>query len=268
MRIICIVFFLLACGNEPKESAITPPEKMDTATRPVPNIAPADTDYNFVKDTTTDVVPAAPIVKKPSGIYRFFMPYEEDKNVLHTVAFYPTTYRLQEEYPGKQDSVVVTEGTWAPSEGAIWLYRDQIVRARYTWKEDTLQYYSPRLRQRFSLEKLTPAIVNTVWQAKKKEGSFLYGVGTEPFWSVEVNKQDSIVLNMPDWDAPLQVGLTSSDIGKDSAVYTATGDSLHITVYPFFCSDGMSDFLYTRRVKMVYKGKTYHGCGEMLRQAH
>jgi uncharacterized membrane protein len=39
-------------------------------------------------------------------------------------------------------------------------------------------------------------------------------------------------------------------------------------IYPRFCSDGMSDFLYTQQVKMVYKGKTYKGCGERLHPAH
>lgn len=237
----------------------------NTASAPVhPEIA-ADTDSNVSPDTPAETVPPLPPTKKPAGIYRFLLPYEGGSKILHTVSFSPANYRLQEEYPGKKDSVVITEGTWAPSEGFIWLYKDQIVRGRYTWKGDTLQYYSPRLKKRFSMETLSPVVVNEIWQAKKKEGTQLYGVGNEPFWSVEVTGKDSVVLNMPEWTAPLSLKLAAAAPAKDSTVYTAENDSLSVTVYPLFCNDGMSDFLYTRRVKVVYRGQTYRGCGEVLR---
>jgi uncharacterized membrane protein len=264
--VIFVCFFLLSCGSEPKEVSVTTQTK-EITTAPSTQIIAADTDNSFAKDTTTDIVPVVRPTKKPSGIYRFLSPYEGSQKILHTIAFYPGTYRLQEEYPGKKDSIVVTEGTWAPSEGVIWLYKDQIVRGRYTWKGDTLQYYSPRLKKNFSMAKLSPVTANKIWQTKKGGGTLLYGVGNEPFWSVEVNNQDSIVLNMPDWNTPLRVKMTATDIARDSTVYAAPNDSLHITVYPFFCNDGMSDFLYTRKVKMTYKGQTYKGCGEVLRSA-
>ena len=260
-------FLLFSCGPEPKEPTISPATQT-TAPAPATQITSSDTDNSLAMDTARLDTPVLPPTRKPNGVYRLLLPDEEGKNILHTISFSPTAYRLQEEYPGKKDSVVVTTGTWAPSGGFIWLYRDQIARGRYKWKGDTLQYYSPRQKKSFSLEKLTPAAANKVWQTKKQEGAILYGVGNEPFWSVEVRPDDSLVLNMPDWSAPLRAKITAKDKSGDSAVYTAANDSLQLTVYPIFCNDGMSDFLYTQKFKVVYKGQTYSGCGEVLRTVH
>jgi uncharacterized membrane protein len=263
--------FLLACGTKPKETTVATQAtnttvKTDTPAMPTPI---ADTSaISTEENTSADEPPITPTVKKPSGVYRFLLPYGEDKKILHTIAFYPASFRLQEEYPGKKDSIVITEGTWSPSEGYIWLYKDQIVRGRYTWKGDTLQYFSPRFKKNFSMHKLIPAMENEVWRTKRQEGTVLYGVGNEPFWSVEVNKHDSIVLNMPDWAAPLQMKLSATNASKDSTVYTAENDSLRVTVYPLFCNDGMSDFLYTQRVKVAYRGQSYKGCGEVWQPTH
>lgn len=264
--VIYSCFLLLACGSEPKEKTDSATTK-ETTPAPVTKIVSSDTDSNLALDDEVKPAPAVQITQKPSGIYRFFLPYEGGQKIRHTIAFYPGTYRLQEEYGEKKDSIVITEGTWAPSSGYIWLYKDQIVRGRYTWKGETLQYYSPQLKKTFSMTKLSPAVSNRVWQVKKKEGVYLYGVGTEPFWSVEVTGTDSLVLNMPDWNIPLRAKLETTSLARDSTVYSTANDSLQVTVYSQFCNDGMSDFLYTKKVKVFYKGETYSGCGEVLQQS-
>jgi uncharacterized membrane protein len=251
--------YLAACGTGPEERSVSKVEKT-TVTNELPS-ASLDTSVSFAKDTSSHASYAVAEIKRPSGIYQFIFPYQGDEKILHTVAFYPGTYRLQEEYIGKPDSVVVTEGTWTPSQGFIWLYKEQLVRGRYTWKGDTLQYFNPGSAKKFSLARLTPASSNAVWRNKEKEGAILYGVGNEPFWSVEVSRHDSAVLSMPEWTSPLRVKLSSTNLTKDSTVYIADDDSLRIVVLPFFCSDGMSDFAYSNRVLVTYKGRTYQGCG-------
>lgn len=263
--ILYCCIFILSCGMEPKEEKRTVSYSTDTVATTSPEIA-ADTDISFARDTVTIIPPKRTPVKRPTGTYEFLLAEENGSKVLHTIAFYQGTFRLQEEY--NRDSIVVTEGTWAPTREFIWLYKDQVVRGRYTWKGDTLQYFSPRLNKMFAMNKLTPVTGNAVWQNKKREGQQLYGVGTEPFWSVEITKNDSIVVNMPDWKAPLRAKITESKADGDSAVYRAGNDSLRLVVYPYFCSDGMSDFLYTRRIALLYKGQAYQGCGEFLRSSH
>jgi uncharacterized membrane protein len=265
--IIVCCLLLLACGSEPQNAAITTARK-DSTPAVLPPSPSEDPDTIFTPDTETKITAVLPAIKKPSGIYRFLLPAEGSTQILHTVSFSPGTFRLQEEFRGKGDSTVITEGTWAPSSGFIWLYKDQIVRGRYTWKGDTLQYYSPRLKKTFTMAKLSPASANKVWQTKKKEGIYLYGVGTEPFWSVELTNGDSMVLNMPDWSTPLRTRLSNTSLARDSTVYSAAFDSLELTVYPFFCNDGMSEFLYRQKIKINYKGQTYRGCGEVLATNH
>jgi hypothetical protein len=203
--LVCGCLYLLSCGTGPDDKA-SYTRATDSSFTHASELPVTNNDLNFAKDEqVTEELPATPPVKKPSGVYRFLLPEENGKKILHTVSFSTNTFRLQEEYSDKRDSIVVSQGTWAPSAGFIWLYRDQVVRGRYSWKGDTLQYYSPRLKKSFAMEKLTSVRVNNVWQTKKAEGATLYAVGTEPFWSVELTRQDSLVLNMPDWNAPLRL---------------------------------------------------------------
>ena len=260
----CVLLFSCAQEPEKKESVVF--SSTDTLTQSAPVVTTADTDISFARDTVIQKKPKRTVLKRPSGTYRFLLPAEGGEKILHTVVFYPGTFRLQEEY--NRDSIVVTEGTWAPSHDFIWLYKDQVVRGRYTWKGDTLQYFSPQQNKTFSMTWLAPVTTNAVWQTKRREGKRLYGIGTEPFWSVEITKNDSIVVNMPDWKAPLRVKITESMTTTDSAVFRTGSDSLRLVVYPYFCSDGMSDFLYTKRLELVYNGQTYRGCGEFLHSSH
>ena len=250
-------FSIAACGNETEQAAMASPSPDPAlANAPSQSETVADTTTSFAKDTAF-TKPTVPVIKRPSGIYQFSYPYDGNTHILHTVAFYPGTFRLQEEYSGKKDSIVITEGTWAPSQGFIWLYKDQLARGRYKWNGDTLQYYSPQRKQSFSLSKMTLASSNKVWMDKKAEGMKFFAIGTEPFWSVEINRHDTIILNMPDWTQPLRAKISS----KNEGVYSAVSDSLQVAVLPYFCSDGMSDFIYTNKVTVTHRGKTYKGCG-------
>lgn len=249
-------FFLAACGNNNEETIAAPPAQLPTVATPVTTVA-NDTQTSFAK--SNDTVAFLSPVNRPSGIYQFMLPYGK-YSILHTVAFSDGRYRLQEEYLEK-DSTVVDEGTWTPSQGFIWLYRGQLVRGRYSWKGDTLQYFSPRLGRMFSMTKQTLAGNGPVWREKAAAGAVFYGVGTEPFWSVEIDRRNLLTVSMPEWTAPLKIKNANRVQTNDSTVYTSVSDSLQVVTYPYFCSDGMSDFTYTTRVKFVYKGQAYNGCG-------
>jgi hypothetical protein len=113
-------------------------------------------DANSAIIDTLNVVPL-PVIKKvnpPNGIYRTVLPM--NGTMEQTVAFNKDfTYQLQEKYNNnKTDSIVITEGTWAPSDGAIWLYKDQVMRGRYNWKGEDLQYFSPLYKKYFSMHSL------------------------------------------------------------------------------------------------------------------
>ena len=79
----------------------------------------------------------------------------------------------------------------------------------------------------------------------------------------EVNDKDSISFQLADWATGLKLKLLSSENNKDSAVFTAQNDStsLRLVVFPYFCSDGMSDMIYKNRIRLQYNNKVYTGCG-------
>ncbi|MGZ5189368.1 MAG: copper resistance protein NlpE N-terminal domain-containing protein [Flavisolibacter sp.] len=203
------------------------------------------------------------VVKKPSGIYQTRLAYKG--GILHTIAFHNDgSYQLQEKYiTAKKDSVVITRGNWSPSDGYIWLYKDQVVNGRYRWKGDSLQYFSPLTKESFSMQSLTDANENAAWRKRAELGVSIVGIGNEPFWNIEVMRQDSISITMPEWKQPLILKISTASSSADSIAYVAKNDStnLRVTLFPFFCSDGMSDYVYSNKMRVWFNDKVYEGCG-------
>ncbi len=250
-------------------SCTLPEEKEIPIARPVTNSVQLHTnDSNAANQDDTSPLPIPPVrvIKRPYGIYQGVL--HVNGKMQQTIAFYPDyTFQLQETYPvKKEDSVVRTSGNWSPSDGYIWLYKDQVVRGRYKWKGDTLQYVTPAMRKSFSLNHMSDAMDNETWKAKKKEGMELFGTGTEPFWSVAY-QQDSISFQLADWTQPLHIKLSKTLRTSDSVAYYADNDSTHlsVTVFPYFCNDGMSDFVYSNRVRILYNNQVYKGCGMLFK---
>ena len=90
----------------------------------------------------------------------------------------------------------------------------------------------------------------------------LRGVGTEPFWSIEVNK-DTLKFtgaDLPERTTP-NSGVTMSSAAE--GVFSGTtedGVALKITLTSGPCSDGMSDRTYPLTAKVQVADATYNGC--------
>ena len=245
--------FLAGC-QLPAEKKAREAQLSDTVMPPNWESHDTSHDAKSAEDTPL-IVPKAAAQKDPKGYYQTTLP----GGIEHIVAFYSDhSYQLQERY--KKDSLVVIRGNWSPSNGFIWLYKDQIVRARYRWKGDALEYYSPALKKGFGMSTMVDIAGNKVWREKKAEGISFFGIGNEPFWSVEI-KADSVAFRLADWKESLRTSLALTRETSDSLVYDS-GDSLRITILPFFCSDGMSDHIYGHAVKVTYKNQLYQGCGQ------
>ena len=254
-----LLIFLSACSLPEQKKAKEEAQRQDATVLQSNDINAAATN-NTDADTSTALPPVQPI-RKPSGIYQTILPF--DNKIEQTVVFNKDlTYRLEEKYPDR-DSIVVTEGTWTPSDGYIWLYKDQIVRARYKWNGDKLQYYSPQLQKSFPMNALQDIMQNDPWKNKAKGGTIVYGIGNEPFWRIEYDDKDTISFQLADWERPVKMKMSSSFNTKDSIGYIAQNDSgkIHLTIFPYFCSDGMSDFTYHNKIKVQYNQQVYNGCG-------
>jgi uncharacterized membrane protein len=68
---------------------------------------------------------------------------------------------------------------------------------------------------------------------------------------------------LSEWKQPLKLKTDSSFNNSDSLSYTARNDStqLRVTIFPHFCSDGMSDFVYRNKVRVHYNQQVFTGCG-------
>lgn len=252
---ICIV---LASCTLPEEKKIQ--EEMDSVDKTM--ITTLDSNAAIFQ------VPEPPVittekVKDPNGIYQVLLP--SNGKMEQTISFSAdNTYRLQEVYyPGKKDSIITSTGTWAPSNGYIWIYEDQLVRGRYSWKGDVLQYFNPLSKKDFSMHRLNDILGNKVWAKRKQQSIKVFGIGNEPFWSIELNKDDSLVFRMSDWSKPLRMKVISSNKTNQSQTLIARNDStdLQLIIYPLFCSDGMSDYVYPRKTRVIHNGKVFNGCG-------
>jgi len=256
--IFLLLFIASACTLPEKKKENQLPQKSDTT-----SLATNDTNAATIDTSAAIILPIVQKIKSPSGIYGATIPL--NSTIEQIVAFNPDlTYQLQEKYfNGERDSIVITEGTWVPSDGFIWLYKDQITRGRYKWKGDTLQYCSALLKRNFSMRHLKDAMQNGDWREKSKQGIVAFGAGTEPFWNIEIDNKDSVSFLLSEWDHPLKMKMQSSFKTNDSTSYIAHNDAVHmsVTIFPYFCNDGMSDLTYRNKVRVHYNQQIYNGCG-------
>ena len=254
------IFFLLvyACGNVGREPSImASPDSL-------PRIIEEDTLSNVTPEDTSTITLQNSPVKKPYGTYRYYSTVDSIR-MEHTIKFFTNqNFRLEEKY--HNDRIVSTYGTWAVSNGSIWTYRQQLLRGRYQWKNNVLQYTSPE--KNYPLEKLPEISENKTWKEKRKQGIAFFGVGNEPFWNIEVGPADSILFRMAEWNKPVKFKITGKSNTSDSLYYSgATQDSILITltILPYFCSDGMSDFIYPKKIRVNYNQQEFSGCGMLYK---
>lgn len=127
----------------------------------------------------------------------------------------------------------------------------------------TLNYIDLKSGVRIPLRPLQNIMTNATWKSKKEEGLEFFGVGTEPFWSISIDEQKSMVLEMADWPKPTTFKPSKPIVSNDSTVYQTGKDTakLKVVIYNRFGSDGMSDHTYPNSVTVYYKKAVLHGSG-------
>jgi len=212
-------------------------------------------------------IPAPPKpVKKPEGIYHTVLE-ANGTTVEHIIHFRNNgSFRLQERWRGS-DSVVTVEGTWNPSDGYIWLYRGQLVHGRYAWKGETLQYVQPGQQKTFAMTALPQITASKAWIDKGEAGTRFFGIGNEPFWSIELGAGDTLSFHLAEWKEPLRIKAGRATGQGDSTVIEARNDtaSIKVVILSRFCSDGMSDYIYGNEVRLQYNQQSFSGCGHLYR---
>jgi uncharacterized membrane protein len=202
--------------------------------------------------------------RPPEGVFQATLPCNDCKGLQHTIAFHnDLSYQLEEMHMGK-NTTTQTRGHWKPANGIISLYDQQKIAAQYQWKGDTLVLMNAN--RQIPLQQRSLASGLDVWKKKSAAGIDFFGVGNEPFWNVEVDENKQIQFHLSDWPAPRKFASVQPVISADSIVYLTKNDSasLRITIYNRFCSDGMSDNIYTSEVKVLFNKQVYRGCGQVF----
>ena len=95
-------------------------------------------------------------------------------------------------------------------------------------------------------------------QDRHQKGMVFYAVGNEPFWSLDLKKNDQFIFNV--LDGPNITFPKTKPETDGKTTYYKTGDTLiSITQEP--CNDTMSEEIFEYSVSIRHKGVTYFGCG-------
>ncbi len=233
----------------------------------------SDTTENYSDSVDTvrrvvimDTLRGSSIPSVPAGVYSL----NNNSNVYYVKLNDDKTYMLQPAEHNKRSALQKTEGSWAIEGDEVLLHNGRTVVAKLNVANDSIrltEMNGSAVKQPLMLQKHELAGQDTAWTRKAALGMEFYGVGNEPFWNIEIDDQGKTIFKMADWKQPLSL---------KTAKASAKGDSIHyvfndagktaVTIYNTYCNDGMSDRLYTRKVRVKHKGQTYSGCGEYFNQ--
>lgn len=227
---------------------------------------------NLVTDSSlannnTDTILTGYIDTTLAGIYQAVLPCIGCENRLHTIMLNADgTFRLEEEFIGKGLGPSVTRGTWLRNKNEVKLVMGNVALQTYFLQNDSLILAGPSGEKNdatnYTVNKM-PSNKHTAWQDKWKSGVDFFGIGTEPFWSISIQNKKQVILKFAGREQPIIVEAPTPSDFSDSLVYEykGKGNQLRVTIYPRFCNDGMSDFLYEQSVHVMYNGLLLKGCG-------
>lgn len=214
----------------------------------------------------------------PLGFYQGMLPCKTCEGVQRTIMFDRDDYTMEELNWGRGTSASKTQGTWSKENGLFVLSQKGRVISKYKLVKDSLintEYNGARipdsLSSQYVLFKKNTSPQNVSWNQRRSEGIDIVGNGTEPFWSIEIDKEKLILFRLADTDKPVIIPIEKPVMTKDSVVYSVSTDAgapLKISISSRFCNDGMSDHLYEYKMTVWFKGKVYKGCAVVLNDSY
>lgn len=105
------------------------------------------------------------------------------------------------------------------------------------------------------------------WDAARARGVVLRGLGTEPFWSVEVQGGGTPTLSAELDAGERQLDAIAVEAAADGSSFsgrTAEGTAVSLTLVEGDCSDGMSDQTYPASIELRIGEEVLRGCGARL----
>lgn len=208
----------------------------------------------------------------PTGAFQGIFPCTDCDGIQQTILFNnDKTFKEEQMIWSKNESPKMSTGNWQRKNGRIILSQNNTPVMELIKKEDTL--FAVNINgviinnsSKYALIKRPLAGASPLWDKKRLQGINFAASGNEPFWSLEIDYEKFISFKLADWKKPVITGIEKPVLNKDSIFYKLKTDTTKwsITIFPQFCNDGMSDYLYQYKVNVNYNGILYKGCGIML----
>lgn len=260
LRLLCLLGIIICCACNASTNSDANGTVRDTT-----GLIP---DSTAVYDTLVQVSPRDTVL---FGFYQGMLPCQDCQGIRHTLMIKDSgRFKLEEFVLGKDMFPEKLEGRWTRLDDSLRLQANRQIIATYYIAKDTLKlaYRQGRpnidsLSDNYAVIRQPSAAANHVWKKRFQSGADFYGIGNEPFWSIEVDNEKSITFRLADLPNPVTFPAAPPRVDKDSIFYSTSsgGAKLEVTIYNEFCNDGMSDNLYEHRVHVRYKGETFKGCG-------
>jgi uncharacterized membrane protein len=208
----------------------------------------------------------------PLGAYQGIFPCKDCDGIQQTILFnIDKTFREEQMIWSKNESPKISEGKWQYKNGKIELTQNNediidLIKKRDTLFAANINGVVVNNSSKYILTKRNLADNNPMWNKKRLRGVDLAGMGNDPFWNLEIDYGKNILFKLADWKKPVIASMEKPLINKDSTIYKLKSDTTKwsVTIFPEFCNDGMSDYLYQYKVNVKYNGILYKGCGVML----
>lgn len=219
--------------------------------------------------------------QKIAGQYQGLTPCADCEGIEYLITLQPDfTYLGAKVYRGKNDQPYPLSGRWkftadnrielrdAPSPDYV--YRFEIGENQIILLDRDGRRVTGELADRYILWKdgfapTQPEGGDDPFAAKRAGGVDFLGLGTEPFWAIELDFDQNIRFTTADGDSLVAPSVPGQM--QDGALHyeTNTGaGELKIVLRRETCSDGMSDRDYAYSVSVAVKGQEYKGCGVLL----
>jgi uncharacterized membrane protein len=247
--VFSLVAFLASCNERPSERT---------------------NDAKPVADTT---VAAVALPRSASGYYEGVFPCTDCQGIQQKLLILAgNKVRTEETKMGTNAAPLSADGSWrlddslltvsAGGKSMVYYYQDSLLVVRDSAAGQRLG----REAAQYRLHKKALGSGNKAWMKKAATGTDFLALGTEPFWSLEIDADTIISFIRADNKVPLNVPYMNPTVGGNTKIFkvNSSATQLTVTVSNEFCSDGMSDTWYEYAVTVVHNDTTYKGCGVRL----
>lgn len=209
-------------------------------------------------------------INKISGLYQADSPCKDCRGIKTSILLNPDfSYEKTDLFPGRENDFSESRGNWkVENDSTISLNENGIQKPYRIRKNSLLNINSEGNVYGNDLLKVDLNIMaEGDYSEQKTKGVHFFAGGNEPFWSLEVVSEKSIIFTLMGAKP-----ITSKDIvtSYKNGITTIKSKSkrpgLEITIYNYQCVNDMSGAVSSNYVEVKVNDQLYKGCGRSLNE--